>query len=591
LGDGRTETSKGSRDGGRAAAIMDLATPAHYASLPIAFLLLLFFVRHLWFSGDIFDFFARMQMTCWGLGGGRPPVCGGISALSLMLPHNEHWSTIPILLNLVLYQLVGLHSYLPYIGLTLVAHVVAAHLLWRWMRRIGVDPWVATSLATVFLLLGAGAEDIAWSFQVAWVLSIDLGLIGLFLIDFEGTDRWGRDVAYWAVAVAALMCSGIGIAMVLLGGGVALLRRGWWAMAKAAAVPAAVYVVWLGWVSIAAPSLLSTTPATRSQLFLVPQYVWTGLSDAIQNTTGWTGLGGVLALGLAYWLLRSRGLARGPAAIAFAAPVAAVIFFAIVGVGRVSLGVGEAGSGRYAYVWVALLLPATALVLTEFARRHWAARGLIVGMAAVVAVNGVASLTAYTDASTGLQTQEMGEILGAAHLLAEGAPLAVGDQAGVEPVYSPNLTVAVLRSMMAAGKVPLDTPITATDTLDAALYLQVSVTTSAPAMPSANPPALGQDVLPPPVSAGGGCVALANGASASQIQLVFTGPGWVSVTPTVSGAIRVRLAPEANPLDLTAPQGFAVTGGTTFYLLVTASDTAPLISLPPGATTVCGVNS
>jgi hypothetical protein len=573
-------------------AFAGLATPVHYLSLLFGLLLLLYLTHRLWFSGDIFDFFARMQSgTCWTLAGGKPPVCGGISVYSLMIPHSEHWSTIPILITLLLYQLVGLHSYLPYMALDIVAHLAVAHLLWRWMRRLGVDPWVATALAAAFVVLGSGSQNIEWSFQLGWLLPLALGLAGLYRLDFEGPDHWTRDAGYWAIAIGALMCSGIGVCMLLLGAGVAFLRRGWRALLRAALVPAAVYLVWLAWVSVAVPAQLSTTPASPSVILLVPQYVWTGLTDAIQGTTGWAGLGAILALGLGYWLIRNRRLARGPAAIAFAGPVVALLFFAIVGVGRVSLGVAEAGSERYTYVWIVLLLPATAVALTQLTRRWFAGWWLTIGLIAVVAVNGLAGLASYADGNAPVQQQEMGEILAAAHLLADNAPLAVGGKALVEPVRSPNLTVAELRSMISSGKIPMSTPVTATDTLDAALHLQVNLTPTAPAMSGSSPAALGGDVLPLPASAGGSCVSFANGASASQLQLVFTEPGWVSVTPTVSGALRVQLAPQSDPFHLTAPQSFAVTGGSTVYLLVTAAGTAPLISLPPGATTVCGLSA
>jgi hypothetical protein len=587
---GTPRTSAGRKGGSWQDRLMELATPFHYASLPVAFVLLLFLTRHLWFIGDIYDFFARMQSgTCWTPVAGRPPVCGGLNALSLLIPHNEHWSTVPLLITAAIYRFFGLHSYLPYIGLEILGQVVVTHLLWRWMRRLGEDPWVATALATVFLLLGAGAEDIEWSFQFAWVLPVALGLAGLYLLDVDGPDRWGRDFAYWVLAVLALMCSGIGICMLLLGAGFALLRRGWRAALRAALVPAAVYLVWLAWVAISAPALLSTTPAAKSLLFQVPEYVWTGLTDALQGATGLAGLGGVLALGLGYWLVRNHRLARGPAAIAFVAPVVALVFFALVGIGRVSLGVAEAGSGRYSYVWIVLLLPASALAVSQLVRRWAPARWLTVALAAVMAVNGIAGLAGYADVNAPIQQQERGEILGAAHLLQSGAPLAVSEDAGVEPVFSPNLTVADLRSMIAAGKMPMSAPITAADTLQASVYLQVGVSPTHPGAAPEVAPTIGNDVLPPPTPAGNDCLAVANGASTSQLQLVFSGPGWIAITPTVSGTISVRLAPEDAPLDLTAAAAtFDVTAGQTVYLTVTASGTAPLISLPPGTTTVCG---
>ena len=387
------------------------------------------------------------------------------------------------------------------------------------------------------------------------------------------------------------MCSDIGVCMLLVGAGVALLRRGWRASLRVAVVPAAVYLGWLAWVGVVCRRTRALHHPGRQVAALPVRLSTSGpvLTDALQGATGLVGLGGVLALGLTYWLVRSRRLARGQAAFAFVAPVVAAAFFAIVGVGRVSLGVSEAGSERYSYVWIVLLLPAAALALSQLARRWAPGRWLTVVLAAVVAVNGIGGLAGYADANAPLQQREMGEILGAAHLLTSGAPLAVGGGAEVEVLNSPNLSVADLRSMIAAGKIPMNTPITAADTLAAALYLQVAFTLTPPTT-AATAPMLENDVLPLPAMTAGGCVSVADGTAPSNLQLVFTAPGWVAVTPTESGAVSVRLAPRSAPLDLTsAAYPFAVSGGQTVYVLITAAGTAPLFSLPPGETTVCGV--
>ena len=76
----------------------ELATPAHYLSLVLGLVVLLYLDRHLWFLGDIFEFFNRFQPG---------------QSLNLFFPHNEHWSTIPILLNLGLYDIFGLDTYAP----------------------------------------------------------------------------------------------------------------------------------------------------------------------------------------------------------------------------------------------------------------------------------------------------------------------------------------------------------------------------------------------------------------------------------------------------------------------------------------------
>jgi hypothetical protein len=547
------------------------ATPAHYLSLALGFGLLFYLDRRLWFIYDIFEFFARMQPG---------------HSFSLLVPHNEHWSTIPILLILVVYRLVGLHSYIPYLALDLLAHVAVAHLLWRWMRRLGSDPWVATALATVFLVVGGGVDDITSAFQVGFVLPVALGLLGIYLIDYEGASRWPRDAGYWPVAVAATMCSGMGVCMVAVGAAVALLRRGWRAAARVAAPPAAVYVVWL---ILVGEAHISTIPAPKWELPQIVQYVWTGLTSAIENTTGWAGAGGLLAIGLAIWLYLNRRQARGRAALAFAAPLISLPFFAVIGVGRIALGVSEGSATRYGYIWIALLLPATALALTQLARRSLTGRWVALGLSAVVAVNGVAAIASWEAVNAPIAVAERGEILAAAHLLANGAQLAVGSDAQVEPVRSPDVTVSVLRFMLAAGKLPMTDSVTETDILNASLYLQVSVTPAPLVTGSGPPPAVGNDVRPLPLPASAGCVSVANGASSSQLRLLFSSTGSVAITPEGTGDIEVQLAYASAPLALTTTNSFPVAAGQTVHLNVTRPGTAPLLTLPAGLTTVCGV--
>jgi hypothetical protein len=459
-----------------------------------------------------------------------------------------------------------------------------AHLLWRWMRRLDVDPWLATGLAAAFIVLGGGVENLTSSFQIGFVLPCVLGLLGAFLLDYSGPSRWDRDTGYWIFGVAAIMCSGIGVCAVLLGAALALLRRGWLAALRAACVPAVVYLVWLALIGHKA---ISTTPAPKYDLPLVVQYVWTGLTSAIEGTTGWTGLGGALALGLGVWLYLNRRLARGPLAFAFAGPPVALIFFATIGVGRISLGVQESTFSHYAYEWVILLLPVTAVALTQLTRRSLTGRFVALALTAVVAVNGVAGISTWLFTNNPIQEGTEGQILAAAHLATGGAPLAVGDAAEVAPANSPNLTLGDLRSMLAAGAIPLGTAITATDTLNASLYLQVSVTRTP--LDTGPQPTIGNDVQPAPESSGGSCYTVANGASPAVLRLVFTSAGSVEITPSGGGDIVVQLAPQGDPLDLTATNSFPVGAGQTVYLNVTAAGTAPLISLPPGVTTVCGV--
>ena len=51
------------------------------------------------------------------------------------------------------------------------------------MLRCGADGWVATAFAAVFLVLGAGYENLIWAFQIGFVTSTVCGLGLLILAD------------------------------------------------------------------------------------------------------------------------------------------------------------------------------------------------------------------------------------------------------------------------------------------------------------------------------------------------------------------------------------------------------------------------
>ena len=122
-----------------------------------------------------------------------------------------------MLIYRVLYSTVGLHSYLPYQLLALGTHITIAALLFTIIRRQGVDPWIATAAASLFVMFGRGAGDIVVAFQITFTLALMFGLIQLLLVDHDGPlDR--RDWIGLAAGLAALCCSGVGVAMVVLVG-------------------------------------------------------------------------------------------------------------------------------------------------------------------------------------------------------------------------------------------------------------------------------------------------------------------------------------------------------------------------------------
>jgi hypothetical protein len=196
--------------------------------LVVALPLLLWLGRDRWFFYDEWDFLADRR--AWNFA-------------DLMRPHNEHWSTIPILIYRALYSVFGIRSYWPYQLPVIVAHLAVVGLLYMVMRRSHVNQWVAAVAAGMFVLFGPGYENILWAFQIGFTGALAFGLVQLLLADHAGgLDR--RDWLALAAGIGALLCSGVGITTAIVVGIATLLRRGWRMAAFQTAPLAAIYGIW-----------------------------------------------------------------------------------------------------------------------------------------------------------------------------------------------------------------------------------------------------------------------------------------------------------------------------------------------------------
>jgi hypothetical protein len=335
----------------------------------VAFVFYLAISRHMWFYLDEWDFLANR--TAFNLG-------------DLFRAHNEHWVTIPVLMYRGLWWVFGLHSYVPYQVVILVLHLGAALLIRVVMRRVGVRPWTATIVACVLVFFGSGYQNIVLPFQMTLVGSLVFGLMQLLGATHDRPDMRSLDRRDWyalGAGCAALMCSGVGVSMVIAVGVAVLMVRGW-RLALVHTVPlAALYV---GWYAAIGHSGFTGYHANVGQILSFVRTFVAATFGAMGHVRGVGPLLGVLLIGglfLAYRPLDWRTL-REQAALPVGLLVGALALLLITGFGRAGLGTFQEKS-RYLHLVAAMTLPALAVAADTVMRRF---RPLSVVVVAVIVV-------------------------------------------------------------------------------------------------------------------------------------------------------------------------------------------------------------
>ncbi len=533
----------------------------------MAFAGLLWYTRRQYFTEDDWEFIHRL--------------IPGVGNLGLFVPHNEHWSTLPLLVYRALFALVGLRSYIPYLGVLLALHVLAAHLMWRVMLRAGADVLVATALAAVFLVLGTGAENIDWAFQVGFVGSLAAGL-GMVLAVQERTGR--RLVAAWLLGVAGLMCSGIGAIMVVAAGLTALLRFGWRRALLTVVVPGAVFATW--WLTVGRHPTTPSLP--HGALSDVPDYMFTGITSAAANITGLRFAGALLLVPLAWWLvLHARGSPRAAGVVALAATT--LVFFLAVGIGRVGLGVGKSKTSRYVYISAVLLFPAVAVAVSQLSRRHVLAAALVALALAWAGVHNVRALDTAVNGVTGVREHAQARIVAASRLVHGGITTFPGQP---EPATAPDLTWSDLVYLVDNHDLPSTSllPPSEFDTVSVAANIEMTFS-SVPLLPAADAHAqpVGSTVLAAQQPVGCLQVTGAPGAAVTSVRLLFSSPGSVSIHGPAGSVVTAHLYLSGSSRIESPPHAATIDASGTVYLISSLPGAAPVIDLPASGAQLCGV--
>lgn len=363
-----------------------------------------------------------------------------------LLPHNEHWSMLPVLAYRTLRATVGVGSYWPYLGLLLLLHLGVTHVLWRLMLVTGSKPIVATALAAVFSVLGAGAEDLLWAFQIGFVGSTLLG-VGAVCLTVTGTGSWHRIGVIAFLITASFATSGVGLAYLIVVP-LVLVQR---VRRNAVLIFCLPLLVYVGWYATYGSSLTHAARATATLPLLVGAFIVVGLAAVLtryfgfpDNLTCLLVVGVPILAGLAlacrdWWTDRTLAL-RTPVAMS----AGAVIFFGTVGLARAGLGLGSATSSRYIYVAGALLLPAIALLISRGVDRHAQLMKAVVPVVVAMAVSNVFQLFAYARDTRDENNSSRGVLVAASDLVRSNSPIFTGQLP--EPHLAPDLTTKDLGS-------------------------------------------------------------------------------------------------------------------------------------------------
>lgn len=421
-------------------------------ALPI----LLYLGRGRWFRYDEWDYLSTRSAT---------------SLHDLFAPHSVHWSTLPILTYRALWAVFGLHSYVPYQAVSILAHLAVAALVRAVMRRAGVRPWTATGVVALLVLFGAGEENVLWAFQIAFTGALAFGLLQLILADHDGPlDR--RDTMGLLAGFAGLLCSGLAVTMVVVVGIAVLARRGWRIAAFHTAPLAVAYALWflaIGHDGFGTEAQGGTSPGT------VVSFVRAAVAAAFGRMAqvpglGWA-LGALVVVGcFLAWHNRSTNELRRVAAAPVALFVGAFVFLLITGSGR---GAGIALASRYSYVVASLVLPAIAIAAEAFMLR-WRIATPILALALACAIVGNVRLF---DNAGQQRAADFQRAFREAFFLVPRLPIASEMPRDFHPEIglAPWVTLGWMRDGVAAGRIPSPGAVNAVTVSSAELQLALKL--------------------------------------------------------------------------------------------------------------------
>lgn len=271
---------------------------------------------------------STFRLDDWVIASEQPPP----SLDYLLVPHNEHWSAFMKLPFQLLFGVVGLHSYLPYLALLVAAHGAATVAVYA-VISAAAGRVLAFAVGSVLLLLGTAHETLFWYASIGYLLSLATGATATWLLLARPASP-RLVIAVFVLLVFSVMSSGCGLAFVA-GLAIALLldptrRAAAWGPIGAGLVYFAWYLIW-GHSAVAGVSLDSVIG--------IGGFVFVGASNAFAAATGLgRGIGGIAVVVLVGAVWVGLVVGRRPSFAAIASSAGLVAFLGITALVRVDAG-------------------------------------------------------------------------------------------------------------------------------------------------------------------------------------------------------------------------------------------------------------
>jgi hypothetical protein len=540
-------------------------------------LAVMWMARSQWFFQDEWDFLIRRDLT---------------SLHDLLRPHTQHWSTLPIIVYRLLFAVFGLDTYLPYLGVLVALNVTVGWVVALLLRRHGAPTLVALLAGLLTILLGKGVQNIAWAFQIGFVLALLFFLLAVLVLDRR--DQRG-DWLSSGLLLGSMLSSGLGVPFTLASGLSLILYGDWKRAIRVALVPLAAYGAWF--LAFRDQITGHRDPDLMESVLLVPKYTAHGMSAALEGLFGFgLPVGPTLLVLLAVLALVGVTRARSPAPFAaVTAMTAALLVYFTTGAARASVfGVTQAATSRYVHIGGILLLVAigTYLFGSHLLPARIPKNAMIVGtlLLAVALFDSAVTLRSAINRQERGRANQRESVAAVLDILASDDRSSVID--GARPVPGTAISVGRIRQLMDAGSLhPLEAVEIPPDVrLEVLRGMQFSWLTREPEFPRLSwdmPDLLNVSVQ----QLDSACLTVLAGADEPQIRLLVDGSGVLEVRSETGGTINAFLGVEGGFRDSVSHSVDINPGGNAWLRVADTGETPqPLrIDPPPGDLfQVCG---